>query len=335
MTDPETAPTERSTGPDPSPKNRRPVAIVTGASRGLGYLIARELADRGHDLVICARSGSGLRPAADDLERRGAQVVAIEADVGVAEQAQRVVHAAEQRFGRLDVLVTNAGVIQVGPAREFDARDYAHAMDAVFWGTVHTSLAAMPLLRRTRGRVLAVTSIGGKLPAPHLLPYTAAKHAAVGFAEGLRVEAAREGVTVTVAVPGLMRTGSTRNALFAGDRESERRWFTLGASLPVISINAEKAARQLVRATLRGRPEVIVTPLAKLAVRAHGLAPSTSLRLVSVVDRLLPRGSGSGRPAPGHRTGPHPRWFGRLTRRDRNAARRWHQLDDQTPDAPG
>jgi len=334
MADTETVPINDATGVDRTLKNGRPVAVVTGASRGLGFLIARELADHGHDLVICARSGSGLRPAVDDLERRGAQVIAIEADVGVAAEAQRVITAADRRFGRLDILVANAGVIQVGPAREFSARDYAHAMDVIFWGTVHTSLAAMPLLRRTRGRVLAVTSIGGKLPAPHLLPYTAAKHAAVGFAEGLRVEAAREGVTVTVAVPGLMRTGSTRNALFAGDRESERRWFTLGASLPVVSINAEKAARQLVRATLRGRPEVIVTPLAKLAARAHGLAPSTFLRLVTVVNRLLPRGSGSGQPVPGHRTGSHPRWFDRLTRRDRNAAHQWHQLDDQTPDGP-
>ena len=151
--------------------------------------------------------------------------------------------------------------------------DYAAAMDTMFWGPVHVTTAAMPLLRASRGRLLAVTSVGGKLPAPHLLPYTAAKHAAVGFAEGLRVEAIRDGVSVTVGVPGLMRTGSPRNALFTGDRVAENRWFTAAANLPLVSMDAERAARRLVRATLWRRPEVVLTPLAKLGVRAHALAP--------------------------------------------------------------
>ncbi|MEN3301683.1 SDR family NAD(P)-dependent oxidoreductase [Pseudonocardia sp.] len=316
---------------DPIHRSPRPVALVTGASRGLGFLIARELADRGHDLVICARSADGLADAAADLRRHGGAVETVAADVGVKEQAEGVVAAARERFGRLDVLVTNAGIIQVGPAEEFGARDYAEIMDAVFWGALHPTLAAMPLLRESRGRILAITSVGGKLPAPHLLPYTAAKHAQVGFAEGLRVEAAGQGVSVTVGVPGLMRTGSTRNALFAGDRERERQWFTAAASLPVLSMDAERAARRLVKAALRGQPEIILTPLAKVGVRAHALAPSTSLRVVSLVTRLLPGASGSGKPVPGHATGRQPGWFDRLTGRDRRAAERWHELDDQVP----
>jgi short-subunit dehydrogenase len=312
-----------------------PVALVTGASRGLGFLIARELADRGHDLVICARSADGLAEAATDLRGRGGAVEAVEADVGVKEQAEGVVAAARKRFGRLDVLVTNAGIIQVGPAEELGTRDYAEIMDSTFWGVVHTALAAMPLLRESRGRVLAVTSVGGKLPAPHLLPYTAAKHAAVGFAEGLHVEAAGQGVSVTVGVPGLMRTGSTRNALFAGNRERERRWFTAAASLPVLSMDAERAARRLVEAALRGQPEIILTPLAKVGVRVHAIAPSTSLRVISLVARLLPDATGSGKPVPGHATGAQPGWFDRLTGRDRRAAERWHELDDQVPAPPG
>jgi NAD(P)-dependent dehydrogenase (short-subunit alcohol dehydrogenase family) len=316
---------------DPIHRSPRPVALVTGASRGLGFLIARELADRGHDLVICARSADGLADAAAGLRRHGGAVETVAADVGVKEQAVGVVAAARERFGRLDVLVTNAGIIQVGPAEEFGARDYAEIMDAVFWGALHPTLAAMPLLREARGRILAITSVGGKLPAPHLLPYTAAKHAQVGFAEGLRVEAAGQGVTVTVGVPGLMRTGSTRNALFAGDRARERQWFTTAASVPVLSMDAERAARRLVEAALRGRPEIILTPLAKLGVRFHALAPSTSLRVVSLVARLLPGPSGSGEPVPGHATGRQPGWFDRLTGRDRRAAERWHELDDQVP----
>ncbi len=313
----------------------RPVALVTGASRGLGFLLARELADRGHDLVLCARSPEGLRPAAQELARHGGAVVEVVADVGVESDAQRVVAEAVQRFGRLDVVVLNAGVIQVGPMAEMDAGDVAAAMEVMFWGVVHTALAALPPLSRSHGRVLVVTSVGGKLPAPHLLAYTAAKHAAVGFAEGLRVEAGRSGVSVTVGVPGLMRTGSPRNALFTGEREAERRWFTVAASLPVLSMDAGRAARRLVRATMWRRPEVVLTPLAQLGIRAHALAPSTSLRLIAGVNRLLPDPTHSGTsPLPGHALGAPRRWFTRLTRGDRRAARSYHELDDPTPVVP-
>lgn len=312
------------------PPNARPVAMVTGASRGLGFLLARELGARGHDLVVCARDG--IEPARDDLARNGTEVLALEADVSDPADAARLVAETERRFGRLDVLATNAGVIQVGPAAEMRIADFEHAMNVMFWGVVHTVNAALPLLRRHRGRVLAVTSIGGKLPAPHLLPYGAAKHAAVGYAEGLRVEAARLGIGVTVAVPGLMRTGSTRNALFTGDRAAERRWFTLAASTPVLSMDAERAARRLVSATLRGRAEVVLTPAAKLGVRVHALAPGLTMRTVAAVERLLPRpltlDGGGARPEPGHATGRQPGWFARLTRLDRDAAHRWHEVND-------
>jgi short-subunit dehydrogenase len=306
-----------------------PVALVTGASRGLGFLIAREFAQRGYALVLCARSGEGLAAAAEELGQVGAPVEVVEADVGVAEQARAVVATATERFGRLDVLVANAGFIQVGPAEVMGHEEFSEIMDSNFWGTLNTTLAALPLLRHTRGRILAVTSVGGKLPAPHLLPYTCAKHATVGFAEGLRIEASAQGVSVTVGVPGLMRTGSARNALFAGHPERERRWFTAAASMPILSMDAERAAARLVRATLRRRPEVVLTPLAKLGVRVHGLAPATTLRALTVLNRLLPRSAAQGTPQPGHLTlDRQPGWFARLTRRDRDAAHRWHELDD-------
>ncbi|MDQ3716153.1 MAG: SDR family oxidoreductase, partial [Actinomycetota bacterium] len=233
----------------------RPVAVVTGASRGLGFLLARELADQGHDLVICARSADGLATAAAELRGRGGQVVTVAADVSVRVQAEAVVAASSEHFGRLDVLVANAGTIQVGPAAAMRTSDFADALGVMFWGVLYPTMAALPLMRaRGAGRILVITSLGGKVPAPHLLPYTVAKHAAVGFAEGLRVEAARHGITVTTAVPGLMRTGSPRNALFTGDRAAEYRWFSVADSLPLLSMDAERAAAKLIRATLRGSP---------------------------------------------------------------------------------
>jgi NAD(P)-dependent dehydrogenase (short-subunit alcohol dehydrogenase family) len=313
----------------------KPVAVVTGASRGLGFLLAGELADRGHDLVICARSQEGLAAAVPELERRGGQVVPVPADVSVEAEAVRVVDTARERFGRLDVLVTNAGVIQVGPAAAMRTQDFVDAMGVMFWGVVYPTLAALPLMRqRGNGRILVITSIGGKIPAPHLLPYTAAKHAAVGFAEGLRVESGRHGVTVTTAVPGLMRTGSPQNALFTGNQQAEHRWFTAADSLPLLSINAELAAAKLVDAALRGKPEVVLTPAAKLATRLHGLAPSTTMRLIALTNRLLPTDETPRPLTPGRVAEQPARWFEALTSLSRRAARRFHQHDDPTPAPP-
>lgn len=274
---------------EPSSLRDRPVAIVTGASRGLGFLLARELADRGHDLVVNARSEPGLAVAAAALQERGAEVVTVPGDVADQELGQRLVDAATERFGRLDVLVANAGSIQVGPAFAMRGSDFANAMDVMFYGVLHPTLAALQVMKEQgSGRILVISSIGGKLPAPHLLPYVAAKHAAVGFAEGLRVEAIRHGITVTCAVPGLMRTGSPRNALFTGDQAAEHRWFTLGDSLPLVSMDAERAASRIVRGILRGRSIVILTPLAKVGARVAGVAPATTAAAMSVLARMLP-----------------------------------------------
>nr|MDQ3580086.1 SDR family oxidoreductase [Actinomycetota bacterium] len=282
-----------------------------------------------HDLVICARSADGLATAAAELRGRGGQVVTVAADVSVRVQAEAVVAASSEHFGRLDVLVANAGTIQVGPAAAMRTSDFADALGVMFWGVLYPTMAALPLMRaRGAGRILVITSLGGKVPAPHLLPYTVAKHAAVGFAEGLRVEAARHGITVTTAVPGLMRTGSPRNALFTGDRAAEYRWFSVADSLPLLSMDAERAAAKLIRATLRGSPEIVLTPAAKVAVRLHGLAPATTIRLLSLANRLLPSDETRTPLAPGHAVGKDGPVVNTLTALTRSAARRFHQHDD-------
>jgi short-subunit dehydrogenase len=313
--------------------NARPVAVVTGASRGLGFLLARELADRGHDLVINARSEAALAVAAAALPRPGGEVVTRPGDLGETALGSRLVETATERFGRLDVLVANAGTIQVGPAAAMRADQFEDAMNLMFFGVVHPILAALPVMtERGAGRILVISSIGGKLPAPHLLPYVAAKHASVGFAEGLRVEMIRHGVTVTCAVPGLMRTGSPRNALFTGDQAAEYRWFALGDSLPLVSMDAERAAAQMISAALKGKPEVAPTPLAKIGMRVHGLAPSTTMRLLGLVNRLLPTDVTPRPMRPGHMVAKPSRWFDAATALTRRAAERYHQHDDTAPD---
>lgn len=313
----------------PDPQRPAPVAVVTGASRGLGFLLAREFGRRGYDLVICARSEDGLAAAREELLHSAARVHTVACDVSVQTDVQRLVDEAEREFGRVDVLVNNAGVIQVGPINVMTTEHFSDALGVMLWGMVHSTLAALPLLRRSENPVIVnVTSIGGKIPAPHLLPYTTAKFAAVGFSEGLRAELTRDGISVTTAVPGLMRTGSPRNALFTGDRAAEHRWFALADSIPLLSMDAERAAARIVSAALRGRPEVILTPIAKIAVRLHGLAPGLTTRAAAVVDRLLPRSDTGSEPVPGHALEEPPAWFRALTALTRRAARRTNQYDD-------
>jgi short-subunit dehydrogenase len=270
-------------------------ALVTGASRGFGLLLARELARRGAKLVICARNATDLERARQDLVERGADVAAIPCDVTDREQVSDLVREGEGRFGGIDVLVNNAGAISVGPMEVMTLEDYEEVMNIHFWGPLHTTLAVLPGMKaRGHGRIVNIASIGGKVPAPHLLPYTASKFALVGFSEGLRAELKKDNVYVTTVCPGLIRTGSPGNAVFKGRHRAEYAWFTLGDSLPLTSMNAARGARRVVLACQRGEAEVILSLQANLAARFHGLFPGLSTELLSGVNALLPGPGGIG-----------------------------------------
>lgn len=267
----------------------QPIAVVAGGSRGLGLLIARELADRGHRLVVCARDATELEEAAGDLRGRGAQVATEVCDVSDNAAVTTMVSRVEARLGPIEVLVVVAGVIQVGPLESLERSHFEQAVGTMLWGPVNCALAVAPRMRdRGRGRIGTITSIGGFVSVPHLLPYSTAKFGAVGFTQGLRAELAGTGVTVTTVAPGLMRTGSHLRATFTGDHAAEYAWFAAGASLPLVSMDAERAAAKIVDGVLRGRPLVVLTPLAKVGVRVAGVAPATTMRLMDLMARLLP-----------------------------------------------
>jgi NAD(P)-dependent dehydrogenase (short-subunit alcohol dehydrogenase family) len=270
---------------------RGQVVLITGSSRGLGFAMAKEFATLGARLVICARDTHELDWARQELEARGADVFAVQCDVSNNDQVHEMVRRALARYGRIDILVNNAGVIEVGPLKSQTLADFDEAMQIMFWGVVHPTLAALPhMLERHSGRIANITSIGGKVSVPHLLPYCCAKFAAVGFSEGLHAEVARDGITVTTVVPGLMRTGSHVNAYFKGDQATEYNMFALSATSPLTAMSGHRAARQIVRAIRMGRAEVILTPQAKLAALIHGIAPGQTSNLMGLVNRLLPGG---------------------------------------------
>src|SRR5262249_19588566 len=232
-------------------------------------------------------------------------------------------------LGAIDVLVNNAGVIQVGPVATMTVDDFESAMASNFWGAVYTTLAALPAMRAIRrGRIVNIASIGGKVSVPHLLPYSASKFALVGFSEGLRAELAPTGVLVTTVCPGLMRTGSPRNALFKGRHRAEYAWFAISDSLPGISMDVESAARQIVAACRAGDPEVILSLPARVMARAHGLAPGLMSEAFGLAGRLLPGAGGIGTRAVRGWESESPAAPSLLTRLGDAAARRHNQLPD-------
>jgi short-subunit dehydrogenase len=270
-------------------------AFITGGSRGLGLLIAQELISRGARVAITARDPDELARAERQLRSRGGEVLTIEADMTMREEAEGVVRKAENDFGPIDVLVNNAGTISVGPMETMAIDDYRNSINTHFWGPYFTTMAVLPSMKqRRRGRIVNISSIGGKISVPHLLPYSVGKFALTGFSEGLRSELIKDGIFVTTVCPGLMRTGSPRNAFFKGNNEAEYAWFSISDAMPLISMNANRAARQVVDACARGDAEVVLTMPARMATLFHGLFPDLTVDILGVINRFLPAPGGIG-----------------------------------------
>ncbi|HTI36011.1 MAG TPA: SDR family oxidoreductase [Vicinamibacterales bacterium] len=271
------------------------VVVITGGSRGLGLVMARLFAAEGAKVAVLARDVNELERARQDLEPRGGEVVTIRCDIRRRADVRAAIDQVMDRWHAVDVLVNNAGVIQVGPFDHMDHDDFENAMATHFWGPLHLMLEVVPIMQhRTFGRIVNIASIGGKIAVPHLTPYSASKFALVGLSDGARAELERYGIRVTTVAPGLMRTGSPRNATFKGRHESEYAWFKISSSIPGVTISAERAARKILEAARHGDPELTITPQAKAAAAVNVVLPGLVARAMMLVDRLLPGPSGAG-----------------------------------------
>lgn len=279
------------------------VVLITGGSKGLGIAMARRFAAEGCRLAITARNREELHGAKRELERRGAQVFSVPCDVTDEAQVKQMIAEVIAHFGRIDILVNNAGQIQVGPLTAMSVQDFDSAMKVMFWGTVFPTLALLPeMVKRHSGKIVNITSVGGKVSVPHMVPYTCAKFAATGFSEGLRAEMGSEGIQVTTIAPGLLRTGSFLNAMFKGNQEEEARWFSAGASMPGLTMTADAAAKQIVTAVKRGEAERVLTGGAQALSAFHGMFPGAASDLLGLIAAaLLPAATGATSAKPGSR----------------------------------
>ncbi len=275
------------------------VVVITGGSRGLGLVIARQLAAEGARLCLLARDEGELHRAGEELAAAGGEVLTISCDIRRRADVRAAIDTVLERWPAIDVLINNAGVIQVGPLEHMTTADFENAMATHFWGPLHLMFESVPSMRQRRfGRIVNIASIGGRIAVPHLAPYSASKFALVGLSDAVRTELEPYGIRVTTVSPGLMRTGSPVTVGVKGQHESEYAWFLVADSLPGLSTAAERAASQIVDACRHGDPELTITLPARVAMVANNLAPALIARAMRLANRLLPRTRGRRRRHP-------------------------------------
>ncbi|MBD1395583.1 SDR family NAD(P)-dependent oxidoreductase [Pontibacter sp. JH31] len=302
------------------------VVLITGGARGLGFVMARQLAREGARLVLCSRDEIQLENALMELAGNGADVMVVPCDVTQQAQVQAMVNQVQSSFGSIDVLINNAGIITAGPLEEMTVKDFEEAMETHFWGPLYTTLAVLPSMKdRGEGRILNIASIGGKLGVPHLVPYSASKFALVGLSEGLRAELKQHNITVTCASPGLMQTGSPRHANVKGQHEEEYALFKLADSSPLTSISAEDSAKTILDACRHGDAEVVTSIPAKIGAFVHGISPAATTDFFAILNRLLPGPTGEQKAKKGYES-ETPLSMSSLTERTQKAAFRNNEL---------
>lgn len=239
------------------------VVMITGAGGGLGLALARAHAERGHRLVLVDRDPTGLERTYMMVRGKGAKAVRVECDVRDQAQCEQAVDAAHNSFGRLDTLYNNAAIPLRGMFKDTDADQVARVLDVNLMGAVRMTEAALPLIRASRGRIAAVSSIAGFAPLTGRTAYAASKHALHGFFESLRTEVAGDGVSVTLACPTYIKTAFRKDAV---DGAAE--------------LDANVAARAIVDAVEARQCLALVGRTARLAWWANRFAPSVFEKLM-------------------------------------------------------
>jgi short-subunit dehydrogenase len=276
------------------------VVVITGGSRGLGLALASRFGRKPVRLVLASRNREELESAqstlrADHPHLRPDDFYLVTADLTIRTECERLIAETIARFGRIDVLINNAGVIQVGPIEHQSLETFEQAIKLMYLAGVYTTWAALPHMRtqqplpgwNRRAAIVNIASVGGKIAVPHLLPYSAAKFAMVGFSEGLHAELRHKGIRVTTVCPGLMRSGGEEHAHFVGQVEKEAAWFKFSAKMPGISASVSHAASRIYSAVCAGRAEITITPQAWLIARAAGLAPESTQLAASLANRFI------------------------------------------------
>ena len=260
------------------------VTVITGASAGIGLEVGKQLAQQGAALVLAARNPALLADAAESCRALGARVIAIPTDVSDKEQCRRLIDAALEEFGRIDTLINNAGISMHARFDELHDIDAVERITAInYFGAVYCTWFALPHLKKTRGRIVAISSLTGKNGVPTRTLYAGTKHAMAGFFDSLRIELRDNGVSVTVIYPGFVDTEIAERALGPDGRPLGTRPVVKNAIMTV-----QQCARLTVEAAADRKREVIMTRRARIGMILKAVWPD-------VIDRIAERGIRRGR----------------------------------------
>ncbi|MGZ3768768.1 MAG: SDR family NAD(P)-dependent oxidoreductase [Bdellovibrio sp.] len=267
------------------------VVLVAGGSRGLGFILAKQLIKEGAAITLLARNIDELQDAKNILQQLtpNAKVMVIPCDCRDRIQVKTAIEETVEHFGCINAVVNCLGVVTTAPIENTTEMDFAESMDTHFWAPYFIIEEALPYLKKETGsRIINIGSIGGIIPIPHLASYCAGKYALEGYSKTLRAELMKYDIHVTTVSPGLMRTGSMGQAHFKGQAQKEYAWFSISSSLPFITVNAERAAKKIIRASMYGKAELVISWPAKLAVQFKSLFPETFADIITFVNTLLP-----------------------------------------------
>lgn len=241
------------------------VVIITGASSGIGKALAIEFARRGASLVVAARHYVALCELTESLIKQyGIKAVAVQCDVSVEEDCAHLIKQTVMTFGKIDILINNAGISMRALFQDVDIKVLKTIMDVNFWGTVYCSKYALPQIQKSKGSIVGVSSIAGYKGLPGRTGYSASKFAMNGFLDSLRVENLKTGVHVMTACPGFTAS-NIRNTALAKDGSQqgesnmeEEKMMTAEEVAKIIADGVEKRSRTLIM-TGQGKLTVALT----------------------------------------------------------------------------
>ena len=260
------------------------VCIITGASRGIGRALALQLADHGAWLSLSARNMENLEQVKAECEARGAKVIIVQCDVSIQADCQNLIEQTVNTYGRIDSLVNNAGITMWAKFDEVeDLSMLSQIMQVNYMGSVYCTHYALPYLKSSKGRLVGISSLSGKVGVPTRSGYAASKHAMAGFFDTLRIELMETGVSVTMIYPGFVNTEIRERAF---DKDGQ----PLGTS-PVQEskvMTADECAEIILGAMQKRKREVIMTLRGKIGMWLKLIAPK-------LIDRIANRAIEKGR----------------------------------------
>ncbi len=250
--------------------------LITGASQGSGKATALLFAQKGYNVVLAARNLERLEATANQVRSLGGSVLAIQTDVGDAQQVQDLVKKALETYGSIDVLVNNAGICLTGSMVSTTLEDWHQIMNTNFWGYVYTINAILPhFLDRKTGTIINVGSVGGKMPLPDMTAYCASKYAVTGLTETLRLELAPKGINVCSVHPGIINSNFMERAQFRGENnnETETRRQQMESALTSSFVSQPEDIAKAIWEAVHKKQSDTVVGLTSIATEAYRLFP--------------------------------------------------------------